>query len=323
MATVAPVPRAATEDKQWFALSGEDVASDLGVDIHAGLASDEAARRLEQYGPNAFVAAQGEPRWRAFVRQYRDPMQIVLLVAGHREHLAAARARHRPRPALPDAVQRRSRPEPGGQGGGGGRRAPEDDDHQGEGPPERRADPDPGRAARPRRRRLDRGRRRRAGGRPAAEDGDARGRRVGADRREPAGSERRRDRHAAGRTAGRPDRHGLHEHERHAWHRRVRRHHHRHGDRGRSHLGHARAGERPGLAAHEAAQQADEPDPRHLGHRAGDLDRPEHVARRVVQDGLSGGDRVRDRRDPHRAPRCRHGDPLDGDAEARRRRTRS
>ena len=25
---------------------------------------------------------QGEPRWRAFVRQYRDPMQIVLLVAG-------------------------------------------------------------------------------------------------------------------------------------------------------------------------------------------------------------------------------------------------
>ena len=82
MATVAPVPRAATEDKQWFTLSGEDVASDLGVDIGAGLASDEAARRLEQYGPNAFVAAQGEPRWRAFVRQYRDPMQIVLLVAG-------------------------------------------------------------------------------------------------------------------------------------------------------------------------------------------------------------------------------------------------
>ncbi len=82
MATVAPVPHAATEDKQWFALSGEDVAGDLGVDTSSGLASDEAARRLEQYGPNAFVAAQGEPRWRAFVRQYRDPMQIVLLIAG-------------------------------------------------------------------------------------------------------------------------------------------------------------------------------------------------------------------------------------------------
>ena len=82
MATVAPAPQAATEDKKWFALSSEDVASELGVDTQAGLASDEATKRLDKYGPNAFVAAEGEPRWRAFVRQYRDPMQIVLLVAG-------------------------------------------------------------------------------------------------------------------------------------------------------------------------------------------------------------------------------------------------
>ena len=33
-------------------------------------------------GPNKFAEAAVEPRWRAFVRQYRDPMQIVLLVAG-------------------------------------------------------------------------------------------------------------------------------------------------------------------------------------------------------------------------------------------------
>src|SRR4051794_21661245 len=82
MATIAPELGAASEDKKWFALPGEDVASDLGVDVHAGLAPDEVERRLAQYGPNAFVAAEGEPRWRAFVRQYRDPMQIVLLVAG-------------------------------------------------------------------------------------------------------------------------------------------------------------------------------------------------------------------------------------------------
>ena len=73
---------ATTEEKQWFALSGEDVAGALGVDTHAGLAPDEAGKRLEQYGPNAFTAVETEPRWRAFVRQYRDPMQIVLLVAG-------------------------------------------------------------------------------------------------------------------------------------------------------------------------------------------------------------------------------------------------
>ncbi len=79
MATTAASP---LEEKHWFALTGEAVASELGVDEHAGLAPAEATKRLAQYGPNAFVAAETEPRWRAFVRQYRDPMQIVLLVAG-------------------------------------------------------------------------------------------------------------------------------------------------------------------------------------------------------------------------------------------------
>src|SRR6185312_4894839 len=50
--------------------------------FHSGLAPDEASKRLAKYGPNAFTATETEPRWRAFVRQYRDPMQIVLLVAG-------------------------------------------------------------------------------------------------------------------------------------------------------------------------------------------------------------------------------------------------
>ena len=81
MATIAAAP-VEVEEKQWFALPGEDVATELGVDTHDGLSSAEAAARLEKYGPNAFTAAATEPRWRAFVRQYRDPMQIVLLVAG-------------------------------------------------------------------------------------------------------------------------------------------------------------------------------------------------------------------------------------------------
>ena len=81
MATAAPAP-APRDERQWFALESDVVAQALGVDTHAGLASAEAAGRLEKYGANAFVAAATEPRWRAFVRQYRDPMQIVLLVAG-------------------------------------------------------------------------------------------------------------------------------------------------------------------------------------------------------------------------------------------------
>jgi P-type Ca2+ transporter type 2C len=79
MSTTAAPP---TEDKQWFALAGDAVAAELGVDVHAGLAPAEAATRVERYGPNAFAATKTEPRWQAFVRQYRDPMQIVLLVAG-------------------------------------------------------------------------------------------------------------------------------------------------------------------------------------------------------------------------------------------------
>src|SRR6201993_3492614 len=82
MATVAATPTEVPEQKQWFALPGEDVAADFGVDTSAGLSPDEATQRLARYGPNAFVAAETEPRWRAVVRQYRDPMQIVLLVAG-------------------------------------------------------------------------------------------------------------------------------------------------------------------------------------------------------------------------------------------------
>src|SRR4029077_5286185 len=47
-----------------------------------GHPTEEVERRRSQYGPNTFAAAATEPRWHAFVRQYRDPMQIVLLVAG-------------------------------------------------------------------------------------------------------------------------------------------------------------------------------------------------------------------------------------------------
>jgi Ca2+-transporting ATPase len=80
--TAAASPPAQTEDKQWFSLQADAVATELGVDTKAGLSPAEATTRLGQYGPNAFVAAETEPRWHAFVRQYRDPMQIVLLVAG-------------------------------------------------------------------------------------------------------------------------------------------------------------------------------------------------------------------------------------------------
>jgi Ca2+-transporting ATPase len=66
----------------WHTLAPEDVGGRLAVAPATGLSATEAAARLASVGPNKFAEAEVEPRWRAFVRQYRDPMQIVLLVAG-------------------------------------------------------------------------------------------------------------------------------------------------------------------------------------------------------------------------------------------------
>src|SRR5213075_242121 len=70
------------KDTPWYELSGEKVAASMEVDPEQGLTAAEAAARLEQYGPNKFAEGKTEPRWHAFVRQYYDPMQVVLLVAG-------------------------------------------------------------------------------------------------------------------------------------------------------------------------------------------------------------------------------------------------
>lgn len=81
MATTAPPPTAA-EVRTWHALSREGATHELDVVPEQGLTSAEAAERLRRYGPNRFAEAKAEPRWHAFLRQYRDPMQIVLLAAG-------------------------------------------------------------------------------------------------------------------------------------------------------------------------------------------------------------------------------------------------
>ena len=58
-----------------------EVARQLGVDPERGLSATEAAERLGSDGPNKLAAAKKESGFRAFVRQYQDFMQIILLVA--------------------------------------------------------------------------------------------------------------------------------------------------------------------------------------------------------------------------------------------------
>jgi Ca2+-transporting ATPase len=66
----------------WHALSTDLVLQAEEVGEDDGLSSAETASRAERFGPNKFAEAKTEPRWRAFLRQYADAMQIVLLVAG-------------------------------------------------------------------------------------------------------------------------------------------------------------------------------------------------------------------------------------------------
>ncbi len=69
------------ETAVWYQLDTTEVASKLNVDPTQGLSSAEAAQRLQQYGPNKLAAKQKESGLRAFLRQYNEFMQIVLLAA--------------------------------------------------------------------------------------------------------------------------------------------------------------------------------------------------------------------------------------------------
>ena len=68
-------------DPVWYDLSAEEVAKHLQVDPLLGLGADEAKRRLEKHGGNRLAGKKKEPGWRAFLRQYRDFMQILLVGA--------------------------------------------------------------------------------------------------------------------------------------------------------------------------------------------------------------------------------------------------
>src|SRR4051812_38396328 len=82
MATTTAPTAAVTEAPTWHILTAQGATQELHVEPELGLTTEEAAQRLARYGPNKFAEAKSESRWHAFLRQYRDPMQIVLLAAG-------------------------------------------------------------------------------------------------------------------------------------------------------------------------------------------------------------------------------------------------
>ena len=69
------------EQQKWYALTTEAVAQQLKVDPAKGLSAAEAQQRLQQYGRNELAAKKKESGLQAFLRQYKDFMQIILLGA--------------------------------------------------------------------------------------------------------------------------------------------------------------------------------------------------------------------------------------------------
>jgi Ca2+-transporting ATPase len=76
--TTAETTRDATP---WHGLTADEACARQSVDPQWGLDGAEVERRRGQYGPNKLAEAEREPGWRAFLRQYRDLMQLVLLGA--------------------------------------------------------------------------------------------------------------------------------------------------------------------------------------------------------------------------------------------------
>src|SRR5512132_2069036 len=73
--------READDRPAWHGSEAAAVARELGVEPERGLSVEEARSRLQSQGPNRLAAAKKESAFQAFLRQYRDFMQIILLAA--------------------------------------------------------------------------------------------------------------------------------------------------------------------------------------------------------------------------------------------------
>lgn len=66
---------------RWYRLSPGEVTEKVQVDPARGLSADEVKARQSRYGPNTLAEGKKEPGWRAFLRQFADYMQIMLMAA--------------------------------------------------------------------------------------------------------------------------------------------------------------------------------------------------------------------------------------------------
>ena len=66
---------------EWYQLNIDEVLQQLNTDAANGLSEAEAARRLEQYGPNALVERGLKSPWKILLEQLTNVMTVILIVA--------------------------------------------------------------------------------------------------------------------------------------------------------------------------------------------------------------------------------------------------
>jgi len=66
---------------KWYTMTPEAIGKELGVDPAKGLSAAEAKARLQKYGPNRLAEKKKKSGLQAFLEQYQDLMQFVLLGA--------------------------------------------------------------------------------------------------------------------------------------------------------------------------------------------------------------------------------------------------
>lgn len=85
-------------EKAWYSLSTAEITEELDTSS-IGLDENSAASRLEQFGPNE-IAFQKTPSWVLLLRQFNDPMVIILLATALVTGVLTALGSH----MLPDTI---------------------------------------------------------------------------------------------------------------------------------------------------------------------------------------------------------------------------
>jgi Ca2+-transporting ATPase len=67
---------------EFYQISIEEISKQLSTSFHEGLSTQEADRRLEQYGANELVERAGKSPWKILLEQFTATMVVVLLIAG-------------------------------------------------------------------------------------------------------------------------------------------------------------------------------------------------------------------------------------------------